>query len=129
MLRLLTSPPLRFLDESVYESQSDAEGLFINSIKSEYTKKVYLIHLQKFIEFVHCETINDLLTFRNQNSNDIERRVIDFVIHLKKEGKNFQCINNYLTPIISFYKINDIMLNTKKIGKFMPGFVYLLLIV
>ena len=39
---------------------------------------------------------------------------------MKEEGRNFQSIRNYLTPIISFYKINDIMLNSKKINKFMP---------
>jgi integrase len=33
---------------------------------------------------------------------------------------NFRSIRNYLTPVISFYKINDIMLNSNKINKFMP---------
>ena len=58
--------------------------------------------------------------FKFKDQEDIERKVISFIIQLKEEGKNFRSIRNYLTPIISFYKINDIMLNSKKINKFMP---------
>jgi hypothetical protein len=32
---------------------------------------------------------------------------------------SYSTIHNYLSCIASFYKINDIILNTKKIGKFM----------
>lgn len=99
--------------------ETDAERLFINSIKSKETKDVYLIHLQKYIEFVNCKCINDLVS-KFHDARDIERRIIEFIIHLKEQGKKFQSIHNYVTPIISFYKINDIMLNTKKIRKFMP---------
>lgn len=98
----------------------DAERLFINSIKSKETKRAYLIYLRKYVEFVHCSSINDLIV-EFKDSKDIERRIIDFIIQMKEEGRNFQSIRNYLTPIISFYKINDIMLNSKKINKFMPS--------
>ena len=43
------------------DSDNDAERLFINSIKSKETKRVYLIHLQKYLAFVHCKSINDLI--------------------------------------------------------------------
>jgi integrase len=98
----------------------DAERLFINSIKSKDTKRAYLIYLRKYVEFVHCGSINDLL-IEFKEPKDIERRIIDFIIQMKQEGRNFQSIRNYLTPIISFYKINDIMVNSKKINKFMPS--------
>src|SRR6478672_5022695 len=87
----------------------DAERLFINSIKSKDTKRVYLIYLQKYLKFVNCNTINEL-AMEFKDPKDIERRII-----------NFMSIRNYLTPVISFYKINDIMLNSKKINKFMPA--------
>ncbi len=102
-----------------YNNDEDAERLFLNSIKSKATKHVYLIYLQRYLEFTHCKTINDLMVeFKDQK--DIERKIIDFIIQLKEEGKNFRSIRNYLAPIVSFYKINDIMLNSKKINKFMP---------
>jgi integrase len=39
---------------------------------------------------------------------------------MKKDGKNFYAISNYVTALISYYKINDVMLNTKRITRFMP---------
>ena len=98
---------------------SDAERLFLNSIKSKATKHVYLVYLQRYLEYTNCKTINDLI-IEYKDPRDIERKIIDFIIALKDEGKNFRSIRNYLTPIISFYKINDIVLNSKKINKFMP---------
>jgi integrase len=108
--------------ESLLQSdvENDAERLFLNSIKSKETKRVYLIHLQKYLEFVHCKTINDLIV-EFKNPKDIERRIIDFIIKMKDEGRNFNSISNYIKPVISFYKINDIMLNSRKINKFMPS--------
>ena len=101
------------------DGDDDPERLFLNSIKSKATKHHYLVYLQKYLEFANCKTINDLMVKFN-DQKDIERKVIHFIIQLKEEGKNFRSIRNYLTPIISFYKINDIMLNSKKINKFMP---------
>lgn len=103
-----------------HESSSDAECLFLNSIKSKATKSVYLIYLNRYLEFTHCKTLNELIV-QFKDPRDVERRVISFIIQLKEEGKNYRSIRNYLTPIISFYKINDIMLNSKKINKFMPA--------
>jgi hypothetical protein len=40
---------------------------------------------------------------------------------MKEQGNNYSAIRNYVRPVISFYKINDIILNTTKIGKFMPS--------
>lgn len=36
------------------------------------------------------------------------------------KGKEYTTIHNYITPLVSLYKINDIMFNSKKINKFMP---------
>src|SRR6476620_8879348 len=98
----------------------DAERLYINSIKSQDTKRVYLIYLQKYLKFVNCNSINELVT-EFKDPKDIERRIINFIIQMKEEEMNFRSIRNYVTPVISFYKINDIMLNSKKINKFMPA--------
>jgi hypothetical protein len=96
------------------QQQSDAERLFLNSIKSKDTKRAYLIYLQKYLKFVNCKTINDLIV-EYKDAKDIERKIIDFIIQMKEEGKNYGSISNYLTPVISFYRINDIMLNSKSL--------------
>ena len=89
--------------------------LFSNSIRSEETKKSYTVYLKKYIAFVGS---NDL--FFQNNFRSIERAIIDFIISLKRDGKSYFAIRNYVSSIISFYKINDIILNTKKISKFIP---------
>jgi integrase len=104
------------------EKEVDPEKLFFNSIKSPATKRAYIIYLQRFMKFVNCQTINGLIhDFKNLDSKDIERRLIEFIIHLKEdEGMNFRSIYNYIGPVISFYKINDFMINSKKLNRFMP---------
>jgi integrase len=95
--------------------------LFNESIRSEYTRKVYTVCLNKFFEFVgsnheiiECDSSTDL--------KEIEQYVIDFVIFLKKEGKGFAAIHNYVSAICKYYKINDVVLNTNKIHQFLPEF-------
>jgi len=61
---------------------------------------------------------NDL--FCQNDHRLIEQKIIEFILYLKKEGKSFAAIHNYVASIKSFYKINDVMLNDRKISKFMP---------
>ena len=67
---------------------------------------------------MNFKSINDLLSVKD--SKQIENQLINFIIKMKEDGMNFRAIANYVCPVISFYKINDIMLNSKKINKFMP---------
>jgi integrase len=92
--------------------------LLINSIKSEETKKSYVTCIKRYMEM---QGINNLLS--DNNPRLIENQIIDFVIKMKKQGKGFYAIHNYLTALISFYKINDIMINTTKIKKFQPDLI------
>ena len=58
--------------------------------------------------------------FFENNPRLIEKNIIDFILNLRDQGKSCSAIRNYLTPIKSFYKINDIVLNERKILKFLP---------
>ena len=89
--------------------------LFLESPKSIETKKVYLIYFKKYAEHVGNADL-----FCHGNPRLIERKIIDFIIFLKDKGISFSGIKNYVTAISSFYKINDVMLNSRKISKFMP---------
>jgi hypothetical protein len=94
--------------------------LFNESIRSEYTRKVYTVYLNKFSEFVGSNYIIECDS--STDPKEIEQYVIDFVIFLKKEGKGFSGIKNYISAICKYYKINDIVLNTNKIHQFLPEF-------
>lgn len=61
---------------------------------------------------------NDL--FCKNNPRLIEQKIIDFILSLRSSGKSYSAIRNYIVPIKSFYKINDVILNDTKISKFLP---------
>jgi len=93
---------------------------FEQSIKSEETKRVYLVYLNKYLQFPGTEKFLDGLD--QTDPRNIEDHVINFVISMKKEGKGFTAIHNYVSAIFKFYKIRDLVLNTDKIKQYLPEF-------
>ena len=96
-------------------SQDHSFRLFFSSIRLEQTRKVYATSLRKYVEFLALEQKDISLA---NDARLIESKIIDFIISLKEKGMSHSPIHNYLSYIVSFYKINDIILNTKKMGKF-----------
>jgi integrase len=90
------------------------EELFLSSIKSKETRDHYSLFLQKFMDFK-----GDLYP-NGSNDKEIENKIIEFVVHLRNQGKSHGAISNYLAPIKLFYSVNDVVLNVKKIDRFMP---------
>jgi integrase len=93
----------------------DAIKLFESSLASNETRKSYMLLLKKYIEFVAKEDV-----FFKNDSRLIEQKIIEFIMHLKQQGKSYAAIRIYLAAVKSFYKINDIFLNDSKISKFLP---------
>jgi len=58
----------------------------------------------------------------NSDGRKVENHIIDFVIYLKKQGKGFSAISNYVSAICKYYKMNDFVLNTNKIHQYLPEF-------
>jgi integrase len=94
--------------------------LFEQSIKSEYTRNVYIVCLKKYFQFpgsskfVECDHTTD--------PRNVEKHIIDYIISLKKEGKGYSGIKNYVSAISKYYKVKDVYLNTNKISQFLPEF-------
>lgn len=49
-----------------------------------------------------------------KNPRVIESKIIEFLLGMKNKGMSYGAIRNYFTAITSYYKINDIVLNTSK---------------
>jgi integrase len=92
-------------------------NLFEQSIKSEYTKKVYITCLRKYLGFPGSSKIID-----NTDGRKVENHIIDFIISLKKQGMGFTAIRNYVSAICKYYRMNDVILNTTKIHQYLPEF-------
>ena len=84
--------------------------LFFDSIKSSHTRRCYDFYLKKY----------GYENLKLTSAKEIQDQLIQFILKMKKEGKNYYAISNYITAIISYYRINDVILNTKKITTFMP---------
>jgi integrase len=105
------------LAQKLQKNFSKSINLFEQSIRSPYTKRVYTIVFQKYIDFIGK---ND--PFCQNNPRLIEHKIIDFIISLKNKGLGRSAISNYVKAIIAFYKINDFVLNNDKISKFIPEY-------
>lgn len=91
--------------------------LFEQSIRSEYTKKVYMTCLRKYFEFPGLSKSK-----ASMDSRKIEDHIIDFIISLKKQGKGFAAIHNYVSAISKYYRMNRVILDTKNIHEYLPEF-------
>ena len=65
-------------------------------------------------KFVECNHTTDPI--------GVEKHIIDYIISLKKEGKGYSGIKNYVSAISKYYKVKDVYLNTNKISQFLPEF-------
>jgi hypothetical protein len=98
--------------------QTKAERLYFSSISSPYTQRLYRTYLSKYLAFHGMKNVSELLT---KDHKEIESQIINFIISSKEKGMKRGAISNYVTPVLSFCKINDIMVNTAKVNRYMPA--------
>jgi len=89
--------------------------MFYNSFRSEQTRDVYALYLKKYMEFQGLDFLSCEI-----NARVIEQQIIDFIIKMKEGGRGYSTLHNYVASVLSFYKINDVILNVTKIMKFIP---------
>ena len=85
---------------------------FINSLKSEETKIKYDFCLKNFMTFVDQKDYSGLLKI------NIEERLIDYILHLRKLKLSSNTIRTRVASIYHFYAMNDVILNKVKINKY-----------
>ena len=106
--------------------------MWLESLRSKGTKKVYSIHLSLFCKF-HNVTPDRLLEL-NDSVGQIKTMILDYIIQLKKVAKksagkptkgqiSVNSIKLYLNGIKSFFEFNEITLPWNKITKFYPDVV------
>lgn len=87
---------------------------FMYSVRSEQTKKNYMVRLEYFFESVSL-TPNELLSLPVDKIQDI---LIDYIIKLRDRKLSHNYIKARLSPVITFLEINDIFINKKKMARF-----------
>lgn len=93
-------------DEEVYFN-------FINSIKSEVTKKVYEDGIRLYLKFCNLSKVSELLMIA-----DPQKQIIEYIMSLRNKGLSSNTISTWLLGIYHLYEMNDVSLNKKKMNMF-----------
>ena len=89
--------------------------VFLESIKSQATRELYSKALHDFTKFVGIKP-EDLL---NKSQNDIQIMIENYIVDCKSH-RVANTIDTYLFGIKHFLEMNDIILNWRKLKKFLP---------
>ena len=65
--------------------------------------------------------MKNVVELLDKEHKEIEHQIINFIITSKEKGMKRGAIANYVTPVLAFAKINDLMVNITKINKYMPA--------
>jgi integrase len=87
---------------------------FIDSLANEQTRKHYDFHLKKY-----CKYSNEDILSKKDNPRLLEAQIIQYIVSLRQQKLSHSHISCSLAAISHFYTMNDIMLNKKKIAKFL----------
>jgi integrase len=86
---------------------------YINSVSLE-SRHQYGYILKKFMDFHNLTNADELI---KQDQKIIEQQIIDYII--SQEGVARATKSLRLAALVTFYSINDVTLNRKRLGKFL----------
>jgi integrase len=89
---------------------------FINAIKSPKTKIAYAQSLRRYLNNRKLTEVDNLLL--EQNPRVIESQIIDYVMTLRSEGIAYATICFLVTPVLTFYQLNNVILNRRKVSRY-----------
>lgn len=91
---------------------------FINAIRSPATRKGYENSLIRYCKHLKLKEADDLL-LHSENPKFIESQIIDWIMSLRQEGVSYATIKFLVAPIFTFYQLNDVLLNRKKVLRYL----------
>ena len=91
---------------------------FINAIKSPATKSAYEVSFKRYLNHIKQKTVDDLLT-HSTNPRYIESQIIDYIMSLRNSGVSYNTTQFLIAPIFTFYQLNDVILNRKKVSRYL----------
>jgi site-specific recombinase XerD len=101
--------------------QGRAYSNFINAIKSPNSREAYNNSLKRYLN--HLKTVNpDDLLIHSTNPRVIESQLIDYIMTLRHDGLAYNTTQFLVAPIFTFYQLNDVVLNRKKVSRYLGEF-------
>jgi integrase len=91
---------------------------FVNALRSPITRKVYDNILKRFMEFCNVGHPDELL---QKDPRMIQATIIDWITSLRNPPRSLShaSLNINKSAILTFYQMNDVTLNSKKIGRYL----------
>ena len=89
---------------------------FINAIRSPATRIGYENSLRRYLNFLKLKEVDDLLS--NQHPRYIESQIIGYIMSLRESDVSQGTIKYLVAPIFTFYQLNDVVLNRKKVARY-----------
>jgi integrase len=91
---------------------------FVNALRSPITRKVYDNILKRFMEFCNVGHPDELL---QKDPRMIQATIIDWITSLRYPPRSLShaSLNIHKSAILTFYFMNEITLNSKKIGRYL----------
>jgi hypothetical protein len=93
---------------------------FVNALRSPATKTVYINSLKRYMNYVKVTEVDSLL--ETNSPKIIEAQLIDYIMSLRQDSISYSTIKYLLAPIFTFYQLNDVMLNKKKVFRYLGEF-------
>lgn len=90
---------------------------FTDGIKSPATRVGYVNSIRRYQNFLKLKEVDDLLS--NQQPRYIESQIISYIMSLRESGIAYTNIKFLVAPIFTFYQLNDITLNRKKVSRYL----------
>lgn len=91
--------------------------IFLESIKTESTKKSYQDAMRYFKDFAEIKTYQNIV---DMEPKKLTQLIATYIIHRKKTN-NPNSMGFYYHPIQSFLEMNDVLINFKKLRKLFPA--------
>ena len=108
-------------NKSSSSSSEDYYRRFKEAIKSKDTFLSYNYQLKAYMKYKGIADGQYSQLIEDKDTRIIEDDIIDFIISLKERNYSLASQKACLTALIHFYSINDLVLNRKKIGKFLSN--------
>lgn len=105
--------------EKIFRKSTSYDN-FVNAIRSSATKRVYVDSLKRYMKYLQITNVDDLLLHHGIEADKklIESQVIKYVMSLRQDGLSYATMKYLVAPIFTFYQLNDVVLNHKKINRY-----------
>jgi integrase len=108
------------LDTQSTSKESTGYLNFVNALRSPATKTVYINSLKRYMNYVKVTEVDSLL--ETYSPKIIEAQLIDYIMSLRQDSISYSTIKYLVAPIFTFYQLNDILLNKKKVFRYLGEF-------